>query len=151
MRSLFISLAFSSVLIAGCATTYDPVEVCSAEWIKPRVDRAVGYIERDTKSLIKTLNKNADEFKSGKTPGPFQMIAISSAVNKLTKQLKNGQGVKDLKILRETCNDPDIVENALTEYMQDQGLPLPLIGFIKGLKVYRDVVDGSSTVRDSTT
>lgn len=151
MRSVFISLTLASVFISGCASTYDPVEVCSAEWIKPRADRAISYIERDTKSLIKTLNKNADDFESGKTPGPFQMIVISSAVNKLTKQLKSGQGVKDLKILRETCNDPDIVENALTEYMQDQGLPVQLIGFIKGLKMYRDVVDGASTVPDSTT
>ncbi len=140
----------TALLLSACATTYDPVEVCSAKWIEPRVERAIGYIERDTKNIIKALSKSAESFEQGKAPGPFQLIALSSAVNKLTKELKTGRGVKDLRILRDTCDDPQIIEDALTDYMTDQGLPAGMISFIKALQPYQDLIENEFTRKPGT-
>ncbi|MGJ8564204.1 MAG: hypothetical protein ACSHXY_11730 [Alphaproteobacteria bacterium] len=152
MRYTLSFLAFTGLALSGCATSYNPAEVCTAQWIEPRVERAVGYIERDTNSLLKTLSKNAKSFEQGKTPNPFQIFAITSAVTKLTKQLESGQGVKDLKILRQTCNDSKIVSDALTGYMEDKGLPTAMISFITSLKAYQNLLtDEPVSPRGATT
>lgn len=152
MRRYFSVFAFGAVILSGCATTYDPAEVCTAKWIEPRVDRAVQYIERDTNNLFKTLSKSSKSFENGKFPGPFQMLKISSAINKLTKQLESGRGVKDLKILRRTCNDPAIMSDALTGFMQDKGLPPAMIDFITSTKTYQDLLtDTPGNQRPQTT
>lgn len=150
MPSRFYSFSLAvpmmaSMIISGCTTTYDPAEVCTAEWIKPRAERAISDIESETRSAFKTLKKSGKSFSNGKTPGPFQLIAISSAVSKLTNELKNGRGIKDLRILRNTCNDPDIISDALTDLMRDQGLPDNMIGFIQNLDLYQDILTEGAT------
>lgn len=140
MRAFFPVSIFSAVLISGCATAYDPVEVCSAQWIKPRAERAIGYLEQDTERVIKSLKKNAESFEKGKTPGPFQILSLTSAIDKLTKEFKSGRAIKDLRILRDTCNEPEIIEEALTSFMKDQGLPSGMIDFIRSLAPYQDLI-----------
>lgn len=149
MRVIMTFGLAASVLISGCVTTPDPAEVCTAEWIKPRAERAVNYLERDTKRIIKSLKKSAAGFEKGETPGLFQILALSSSVEKLMKELKSGRAIKDLRILRDTCNDPNIIEDALTDFMKDQGLPSGLIDFVKTLEPYKDLMEkefGTKTV-----
>lgn len=142
MRSFnFILAATTAFIISGCATTYDPAEVCTADWIKPRAERAVTNIESETRSAFNTLRKNGKSFADGKSPGPFQILAMTNAVSKLTNELKDGRGMKDLHILRNTCNEPEIVSDALSDLMRDQGLPEGMINFIEGLDVYQDVIE----------
>lgn len=140
----------TGLFLSGCATTYDPAEVCTAEWIKPRAERAVRDIEKETKSALKTLKKSGNSFSKGRTPGPLQLIKLTSAISKLTNELQNGRGIKDLRILRNTCDDPKIVSGALTDFMKDQGLPDKMIDFIQNLEIYQDVIDGESTQPDQT-
>lgn len=145
MRIQLTAFTISAILASGCVTTYDPVEVCSAEWIKPRAGQAIDNLERDTERVIKTLRKNAKSFEQGKTPGPLQILALTSAINKLMAEFKSGQAIKDLRILRDTCNDPEIIENALTDYMEDQGLPSSMIDFIRNLEPYQELIESETT------
>ena len=144
MRPLIIASGLGALFLSACATTYDPVEVCSANWVKPRAERAVNYIEKDAQSVLKALRKHSDSYARGKTPGPLQALALTLAVKNLEKEIKNGQGIKDLRILRDTCNDPEIISDALTEFMQDQGLPGGLINFIQGLDAYQSLITDES-------
>lgn len=140
-----LPIAATALLVTGCTTTYDPAEVCTAEWIKPRAERAVTSIESETRSAFKTLRKNGKSFSEGKSPGPLQIISMTSAVSKLTNELKNGRGMKDLRILRNTCNEPEIISDALTGLMRDQGLPEGMINFIESLDAYQNLLTEVTT------
>ena len=140
MRSLFILLAAAGTVASGCTTVPDPAVVCTAEWIQPRAQKAVGEIEKDTRSVFNTLNKSAKNYEQGKTPGPLELFRLTSAVDRLSKELKSGQGIKDLRMLRDTCDDPDLVADALTGFMQDKGLPAGLIDFIQALDMYQRAI-----------
>lgn len=136
-----ISLIATFAWLSGCATTYDPAEVCTAEWIKPRADRALAELKNDTQDVFKALRRNADSWASGQVPGAFQMIALSSALKKLQRQVEYGQGVKDLKVLANTCDDPDIVLDSISSFMRDQGLPEQMVTFIEDLPAYQEALE----------
>jgi len=41
-------------------------------------------------------------------------------MNRLKKELTNGQGIKDLRTLSSTCNDPDIIKTAMNDLIDRQ-------------------------------
>lgn len=135
------ALSLSIVFLSGCATTYDPAEVCSASWVQPRAVKAVNEIVKDTNGAVKSIRKTADSYADGKTPGPLQMFSLSRSFEKLEKELTRGRGVKDLKILADTCDNPDIITDGMTDYVQGLGLPEKLTSFIKALPKYREIVE----------
>lgn len=147
MRPILPVSILSALFISGCATSYNPAEVCTAQWIKPRAERAIGYLEKDTDRVIKTLKKSAKSFESGDMPGPFQILALTSAIDKLAEQFKSGRAIKDLRILRDTCNEPEIIEESLTDFMKDQGLPAGMIDMIRSLKPYQDLIEKETVPR----
>lgn len=140
LRPAAIAIIFTASLITGCASTPDPAKVCTAEWIKPRTERAIGKIAERTQSAMKPLRKAAKSYAKGKEPGLFQMMALGSAFTKLEKEIKSGRGIKDLKTVAKTCNDPTLVSNALMGYMQSQGLPSGMINFIQNLPMYQELI-----------
>jgi len=145
LKSGAVGALFISSLAAGCASTPDPAKVCTAEWIKPRTERAVKRIESRTTSAMKPLRKAAKSYAKGKEPNLVQMWALSSSFKKLERELKSGRGIKDLKTVAKTCNDPKIVSDAL--FMQDQGLPSGMISFLQDLPMYKDVISLESLKR----
>jgi hypothetical protein len=143
MKRVLLPLAIAGVFTSGCATTYDPAEVCTANWIQPRAEQAVGFIQSDTESVIKNLRKVAEGYMDGKTPGPFQLLALTGSVKKLESELKNGRGMKDLKVLARTCDDPKILTTAMSGYMRNQGLPPGMVNFIENLDLYKDILENA--------
>lgn len=142
-------LAFAAI-ISGCATTYDPAEVCTAQWIKPRAERAVKTVEKDTQTLIRTFRKSSESFNDGRMPGAFQMMRLTNAVNKFVDRLENGRGMKDLRILSETCNDPEIITDAMAGFMRSQGLSDGIIRFIEDLDMYQEILERPSASAQSS-
>lgn len=134
------TFVLTTILAVGCATTPNPEKVCTSEWIGKRADKAVGRIESRTQSSMKTLSKAAESWSQGKQPGLFQMMALNNALKSLEKELKSGTGIRDLKMLSKTCNDPTLVTKAMNGFMRNQGLPTNLIEFIEGLDVYQDLL-----------
>jgi len=143
MKSILsLPIACTAMLfVSACASTPDPAEICSAEWIAPRTERAVTRIEKRAKSSIKALSNASESWAQGKTPGPFQMFALSNAFKKLEKELTQGQGIKDLKTVSRTCNDPDIISDALSDVMRRQGVSDQFIDFVAGNPIYQNILD----------
>lgn len=139
-RRHILLFAPALVLLGACASTPDPTEVCSAEWIAPRATKAVSKIEKRAKSSIRTLSKVSETWASGKTPGPFQMIALSNALGKMKKELTNGQGIRDLKTVAKTCNDPEIINDSMRDLLQRQGVSEKLIQRIESSPIYQSVI-----------
>ncbi len=135
-----VSLALAILALQACASTPDPAKVCTSEWISTRADKAISQIESRTKSSMKTLVRAAESWAEGRKPGPFQLLALSSSMKNLEKELLSGSGMRDLKTLASTCNDPQIISKAMTGFMRDQGLPENLIAFIEGFDRYKNLI-----------
>jgi hypothetical protein len=123
-------LLLPAVLLMGCAT-YNPEEVCTSNWISARADKAVNAIESDTSRVIRSLKSAGEAFARGKTPGPLKMLSLSRSLKGLEKELTNGRGIKDLRILAKTCDDPAIISQGLDNWLGRQGLPDGLSNLIE--------------------
>jgi hypothetical protein len=128
------------LILTACASTPDPAEVCSAEWITPRATKAVDKIEKRAKSSFRTLSKVSETWASGKTPGPLQMFQFTRALDKMKKELTRGQGIRDLKIVAKTCNDPEIIKDSMRDLLERQGMSDGLIQRIEGNPIYQSVI-----------
>ena len=140
MRRLFL-IATLPFLLSACASTPDPAEICTTEWIKPRAEKAMSELMDDTGSAVKSMRKVADKYMQGKTPGPLQMFSLSNSLKSLEKELTRGRGIKDLKTLAKTCDDPQIITDGMTEFVSSLGLPERLSAFIKALPRYQELLE----------
>lgn len=138
----------SAFVLTACATTPDPAKVCTSDWISTRTDKAIDRIERRTSSSMKSLTTAAKSWSRGKKPGPFQMMALSGSLKSLEKELRHGRGMRDLKTLASTCDDPKIISGAMSNFMREKGLPENLINFIENMNIYQDLLkmDSQKTV-----
>ena len=142
MKSTFrvILLLPALALISACASTPDPAEVCSAEWITPRATKAVDKIEKRATSSIQTLRKASETLAEGKTPGLLQLLALNNALSKMKKELTRGQGIKDLKTVAKTCNDPGIIKDSMRDLLQRQGVSDSFIQRIEASPIYESLI-----------
>ena len=136
----FVIMMSCGLLLSACATTPDPAKVCTAEWITPRADKAINAIEKDTRGVIKKLRKVGTSFAEGKTPGPLDLLSLTRSAEKLEAELKTGRGIRDLRTLSRTCDDPKIITDAMAGFMRSQGLPDGLVNFIESLEDYQKLL-----------
>lgn len=134
--AILCASVFFSAVMSGCATTPDPAKVCTAEWISPRVGKAVKEIKSDTGSLLKTINRSAKSMEDGKMSAwsTFRMI---SAGEKYIKRLKGSRGLKDLRMLSETCDDPKIIRDGFAQYLESVDAPPMLIDMIRNSEDFK--------------
>ena len=136
------SIALISIFSLGaCATTPDPAEVCSAEWIAPRAERAMSDFKHDTTKIFKTFRKSADRLQDGGQIGPLQMFAMMNSLSSLANKFENGHAIRDMRTLAQTCDDPELIKNAMTDFMKDQGISDQFINFINGMDEYRKLLE----------
>ena len=147
MTSTFRSLlalsavsALSLSMLSACASAPDPAKVCTAEWIGERSDKALDSIQDRASSSIKAMRKASDSLAKGKTPGVFQQLALLNALNGMKKELTRGQGIKDLKTVAKTCNDPNIVKNAMTDLMKRNGMSDSFIKRVESNPIYQGLI-----------
>ena len=140
-KILIVSLsAIVITSITACATAPDPEVICTSEWIGKRSDQAIGKIEAKAGKSIKALTKAAQSWSEGKQPNLIQMFALRNSFKGLEQELKNGQGIKDLRLLSSTCNDPEIVSKAMGNLLRKQNLPESMINFIENFEPYMKLI-----------
>ena len=141
MRPVLSLLAplIALVPLAGCSTAPDPLEVCSAGWIAPRAERAILRIESETSEVIDSLLSVGKAYARGDTPGPLRMLALSRDLSSLKRELTRGRGIRDLRTLASTCDDPLILASAMDRYLDRQGLPSGLRDFIAGSSIWDEL------------
>ena len=144
MRFTLALVAFPFILstsfLTGCATAPDPAKVCTTEWIIPRTKSAVDDITKSSSSAMKSLRRLGETYAAGKTPGPLQLLSLVNSMKSLERQVKNGRGIRDLKTLAATCNDPKLLTGTLTKFMSDQGLPDNMINFLQQTPIYQNLL-----------
>lgn len=132
--------ALSCLILSACATTPDPAKICTSEWIGARSDRALSRIETRSASSLKSLKRASRSWAAGKTPGPFQLLALSNSIGKLKKELTNGAGIKDLRTLASTCNDPEIISTAMRDLLGRQELPERFQSMIEQSPIFENLL-----------
>ncbi len=130
----------TAVSVSSCASTPDPEKICTSEWIGKRSDRALDSIQSKAGSSIKNLTKAAESWSQGKKPGLFQLLALQNSFKGLERELKTGRGMKDLRTMAATCNDPKIISNAMSGFLRKQNLPENMINFIEGFAPYQQLI-----------
>jgi len=146
--AVILCLSITSLSITGCATAPDPAKVCTSEWIGERSNKAINRIQSKAGSSLKSLKKAGESWAKGKKPNIIQMALLSRSLKGLESELKNGRGIKDLKTLSATCNDPKIISDAMGGFLRKQGLPDNIINFIEGMGLYQELIKPDPTVLD---
>ena len=149
-KPTIVLLALSTAALSACATTPDPAKICTSEWIGERSEKAMSRIETKAKPALRNLSKAAQAWAKGKQPGPFQMLALNSSVKSLVKELETGRGMRDLKTVSRTCNDPDIIKKTMGNLMRKNGLSERMINFVEGLPLYDTLTAPDSETKDRT-
>jgi len=136
MKKIII-LSFITATFTACATTPSPEKICSAEWIAPRADKAVSRIEKKTRRAIKTLRRTGESLTKGKSPSVFAMIGLSSAFEDLEYEFTKGPGMRDLKTVAKTCDDPEVITKAMRQVFKNQGVSDDVFDLIAALPFYK--------------
>ncbi len=142
MRSPVLALALigALVILPACTTVPDPAKVCSSEWIAPRADRAMNDFKKDTRSIFKKLKKTGNTVQKGKEIGPIQMFSLMNSLTRLGNKFENGRAMRDMRTLASTCNDPKLIQNAMTNFMREQGIDEKFIGFLNKFEAYQQML-----------
>ncbi len=141
MRLLVSMIVLCSFVMAGCTTTPDPAEVCTARWIAPRAERAMNAFERDTDKIFRIFRKTADGYRKNGQVSPLQMLALMNAVSRLGEKMKNGRAMRDLRTLATTCNDPELIKSEMNKFLKKKGISTDFINFLNGLEKYRKLLE----------
>ncbi|GLQ20257.1 hypothetical protein ACFFUB_03060 [Algimonas porphyrae] len=127
MKTQFLALL---LLLPACASTPDPAEICTAEWIEPRSERALDRIEKRAAKSIEAFKSVSETWLSGESPGPLQMYRLSRAFDALETELKSGPGSRDLRLLAATCSDPDFISEQVTALLERADIPDRMVLFL---------------------
>jgi len=139
MRKIFMAGVLALSLTA-CSSTPDPEEVCTSNWVSKRSAKAVSDIYGETEDTVRVLRKIGNRYMEGKSPNIFQLFSLSNKVKGLEKELLRGQGIKDLKILARTCDDPAIVTDGISSFVDKLELPDKMRGFMESLPEYKNMI-----------
>lgn len=120
-----------TAFLTACASTPTPEEICTAEWITPRVDRAVNRIETRLDKTLDTLANAGESWLRGQSPGPLQLLRLSNAAKEFEREIKQGQGIRDLRLIARTCNDPELIRTQIYTLLDRQGVSDQMTDFLE--------------------
>lgn len=129
-----------TLLLSACATKHNPDEVCTAEWIKPRVDLALGDFRANTDTILNTLKKTGSEVaSSGGQLGLLQRAGVLLSLTKLVSTFQNGQTLKDLNVLSETCNQPELASRVFKDVLSEYNVPPAFLNLLDEMQQFKDL------------
>ena len=69
------------------------------------------------------------------------MFRLSNAASELEKELVDGRGIRDLRMLASTCNDPDLIREQVYTLLDREGLPAPLLNFLDATGILEGLIE----------
>lgn len=142
------SLVVAGLLLttSACATQPKPEEICTAEWIKPRVDAAMQEFRANADDLLSQLKSSAEN-TTGKDGASAMLGSVDVLVNlvKLVTSFQGGQTFEDLNTLSKTCNDPDLVIHSFTSLLKEYDMPDSFISLLEQLNEFKAIAEESAS------
>lgn len=141
-KLLMATVVLTMLTLGACATKYNPEEVCTAEWIKPRVDLAVADFRANTDSILNELKKTGKQVASnGGQLGLLQRAGVLLSLGKLVNTFQNGQTLKDLNVLGKTCDQPELASRVFKDLLSEYNVPPAFINILDELKTFQDLAE----------
>lgn len=126
----------------ACANQPRPEEICTANWIKPRVDAALTDFRANTGDIMQSLSETADDVAgSGGSLGIMDKMSVLLSLTKLVGNFQGGQTLKDLNTLGRTCNDPELAVNALKGVLTEYKVPEPFMDLLENLDAFKAMAE----------
>ena len=137
----FFTVVLASVMLfSGCAKRYDPEEVCTGKWIKPRVDQAMADFREKSKTAFDLLKGVSDDVRKTGDLGKFQMVTALVSLASLVTDFKDSSAIRDLRILSKTCDDPKLVTRAFSGYLREQGAPEAIVDLLEQVDAFQKLI-----------
>ena len=133
------------LLLSACASTPRPEEVCSASWIKPRTDAALGQFQSQTRDTWDRLRRTGEGAAERGTIGLVEKATVLLSLTSLVNDFQSSQALKDLRTLGQTCDDPDLVKNALLGTLEEYNVPQPYLNLLNELDAFVELLGNAST------
>jgi len=130
--------------MAGCASTRSPEVVCSSEWIKPRTDAALKEFTSSTRGTWEKLTKTGKRAAKKGSIGLIEKASVLLSLTSLVNSFQNSQALEDLQLLGTTCDDPNLVKNALVGTLQEYNVPQQYIDLLGELDGFMKLIESSS-------
>ena len=106
----------------------------------PRAEKAISRIEKKTRPAMKAIKSVGESLAEGKSPNFFAMMNLTSSFEALETELTKGRGIQDIKLLANTCNDPDILTQSLRGVFEKHGLSDNILDYVENLDFYKRVL-----------
>lgn len=141
------SLLLASALVAtsACATQPKPEEICTAEWMKPRVDSAMQEFRGSADDILAQLKSSAEN-TTGEEGASAMLGSVDVLVNlvKLVSSFQGGQTFEDLNTLSKTCNDPDLLIRSFTGLLKEYDMPDSFISLLEQLNEFKAIAEDAA-------
>lgn len=134
-------LASSLLVTAACASQPKPEEICTAEWIKPRVDAALDDFRGESGSVLAELRSAGEKASKDESAGLMGTVEVMMNLVKLASSFQSGQTFEDLNTLAKTCNDPDLVVSSFTGLMKEYDMPDSFISLLEQLGEFKTLLE----------
>ena len=69
------------------------------------------------------------------------LLSLTSLVN----DYQSSQALQDLRTLGQTCDDPDLVKNALLGTLEEYNVPQPYLNLLNELDAFVELLGNAST------
>lgn len=142
-RSLLLAVLTLGWL-GACASTPPAAEVCSANWIKPRTDAALNDFKRSSDDIWQRLQKSGERAADKGNIGLIEKASVLLSLTRLVSSFQNSQALEDLQTLGRTCDDPDLVRNALVGTLEEYNVPEPYINLLNELEAFMQLMNTSA-------
>ncbi len=143
-KKAFGALLTITLVLTGCVSAPRPEEVCTANWIKPRTDAALTEFRSATSESWDSLQKTAKRTAKSGELGIIERASVLLTLTRLASSFKNSQALSDLQTLGRTCNDPNLVRNALVGALEDYDVPQPYINLLNELDAFVQLFEESA-------
>lgn len=141
MNKLILAVAVCAFFTTACAPKYDPAEVCSARWIKPRVDSAMAEFRGKSDDALAILRRTGEAIEPGSKPDPIQQVRVMFNLSLLANEFLGSQALKDIDTLSRTCKDPDLAINAFTDLLREYQVPDSFIQLLNEVDAFRKMAE----------
>lgn len=141
----YLLVACLLLTTSACATQPKPEEICTAEWIKPRVDTAMQEFRSNADDILAQLKSSAEN-TSREDSASTMLGSVDVLVNlvKLVSSFQGGQTFEDLNTLSKTCNDPDLVIQSFTGLLKEYDMPDSFISLLEQLNEFKAIAEDAA-------
>ena len=118
--------------MASCASA--PKQTCSAEWIQYEVDDIYADLRKDTKSELnnfKEITAALEDPEKAASPWlAFRLVGLVKDVREVVETYAEIYQPR-LQTIADTCDEPELVVNALGEFLEQEGAPPDVIELLQ--------------------